>query len=218
MEVGVILVVSLSLQGNLDGGDGHLILFRQCVSEYRCGPAVKEVQNPIVHVLKPDAQFMDSLTEKVCFRPPKLMPQLCQPLNSDRALVLRLRGQTVEPLKNRHASIGLAVKNNLGSWHATTILADFAILRKELFDGGTEGYSSRCFVAQSLVRAPVGVERCGVASATITAAGAAKPERYNQTVYDARSALHARQNPRRIHPLVPHCSPPIVVSFSHLSI
>ena len=70
-----MLVSSLSLQRGLDCRDGHPVLFRNRVSEYRRYTPVKEVQDPIVHVLKPDPQFMNSLAKKVSFGAAKLMTQ-----------------------------------------------------------------------------------------------------------------------------------------------
>src|SRR5208282_126669 len=77
VELGIVLVSSLPRQRRLDSRGRNPVLFRQPVRQHSRDPAVKEVENPIIHVVTPRSQFMDAVAEKIGFRSAKLVSQFC---------------------------------------------------------------------------------------------------------------------------------------------
>ena len=54
--------------------------------------SVKKVQNPVVKPLKTDAEFVNSIAEKIGLRPPQIMAHFSEPLQSPITFVLHFRG------------------------------------------------------------------------------------------------------------------------------
>jgi hypothetical protein len=58
---------------------------------------MKEVQDPMVNALKANSELINAVSKKICLRPPQLVANFTQPLQSHETLVLDLRGQYAEP-------------------------------------------------------------------------------------------------------------------------
>ena len=67
---------------------------------YYCGDSpMEEVQNPAMNSLEADSELVNSVTQEIGFGPPQFVPHFPQPLQSEVALVLYLRGQLAEPFQ-----------------------------------------------------------------------------------------------------------------------
>ena len=76
-------------------------LFDQTMRNDRRDPAVKEVQDSMVHALQANAQLVYSIPKVIRLGPTEVMAQFAQPLQPKKALVLHLRRQFAEPLQKR---------------------------------------------------------------------------------------------------------------------
>ena len=70
-----MLKSSFPRQRRLNSCAWNYALLRQAVGEDRRDPPAKEEENPVIHVLQPDPQFVDTVAEKVGFRPTQFVTQ-----------------------------------------------------------------------------------------------------------------------------------------------
>ena len=89
--------------------------------------SVKKVQDSVVNAMKVNPEFVNAIAQKIGLRPPQLVAQFTQPLNSQETLVLSLRRQPTEPRQEWARSVLLLVKDDLRSGHSSFSL--FANLR-----------------------------------------------------------------------------------------
>jgi len=78
------LSLSLNCLRNFLGRD--LVFFRNPMRDNRRNPAVKEVKDPIVHVLKSDTEFINSVPEQVGFGSSEFVAELSEPFKSGRCI------------------------------------------------------------------------------------------------------------------------------------
>jgi hypothetical protein len=75
----------------------NVALFYDSVSDNRCHPSVKEIENPLMDAMQARPEFVDA----VRLRPPQFMPQFAQPFHPQKALRLHLYRKFIEPLQER---------------------------------------------------------------------------------------------------------------------
>jgi hypothetical protein len=81
---------------------------------------VKKVKHAIIDLPQSHAQLAYFISEQFGLRTPKLMPQLCQPLDANDALELRLLRLPVEPRQQGACPVVIRKKQDLCFRHHCT--------------------------------------------------------------------------------------------------
>jgi hypothetical protein len=74
------LKLLLALYSAINLSRGNNMVFHNPVGNHRSGGPVEKVQDPVMNPSQTDSEFVDSVAQKVSFRPPQFVPQIAQAL------------------------------------------------------------------------------------------------------------------------------------------
>jgi hypothetical protein len=100
----------------LDIGIIHLSFLGAAVGDYGLA-LVEEVQQPIIHALRSHPEFINSISQKIGFRPSQFVTGLFEPAHAVKELVLWVIGNLVQPKDCGTRPIKLRVKDYIGFCH-----------------------------------------------------------------------------------------------------
>src|SRR5947207_12539995 len=114
MPAGISPELHLAFQGQLDFPRRHDPLFNDSVRDDDSFSAVEEIEHAVLNPLKSYAQLVNSSLEEIGFRPPQLMAELLQALQTHTTFVLRLGRNCPKPVEEGNGSIFGPEQNDLG--------------------------------------------------------------------------------------------------------